>query len=183
MPFGGGGVTHKECLALITPSTPPPPHLPSPQSWSNTLDYIQPAQFHEMARACSATKDTVHFGYSMSWPCDARRSHVIDYPTRARQQLFQLGLDAWHMGCMLNGVGRLTLFPPVDNAINMCDYGLAFGANNDWLDAFFAAGRVPRAQVGNDELSQPHPIAERNGLLNFTWTYDPAIKFHGLVTH
>lgn len=36
---------------------------PFTMSWSNVSDYLAPRDFHDLARACSAPEDTVHFGY------------------------------------------------------------------------------------------------------------------------
>mmetsp|Transcript_9971 Transcript_9971/g.23771 ORF Transcript_9971/g.23771 Transcript_9971/m.23771 type:complete len:437 (+) Transcript_9971:932-2242(+) len=55
---------------------------PWTMSWSNVLDYIDYAAFHQLARACSIHGDTLHFGYSMNWPKDVFGVNIIDFSKR-----------------------------------------------------------------------------------------------------
>ena len=51
---------------------------PYTMSWSNICDYVDPRDFHKLARACSST-DTMHFGYSMSWSTEVYGANILDY--------------------------------------------------------------------------------------------------------
>jgi hypothetical protein len=47
-------------------------------SWSNVCDYYHPADFHAMAKACSAPEGTVHHLHSMNWIRDVKGASCID---------------------------------------------------------------------------------------------------------
>jgi hypothetical protein len=47
-------------------------------SWSNVCDYYHPADFHAMAKACSAPEDTVHHLHSMNWIRDVKGASCIE---------------------------------------------------------------------------------------------------------
>ena len=48
-------------------------------SWSNVLDYMHPADFHTLARACSKSHGTTHYGYSMNWLCRVFGTSLLDF--------------------------------------------------------------------------------------------------------
>jgi hypothetical protein len=52
---------------------------PWTMSWSNLPDYVDYADFHNMARRCSVHGDTVHFGYSMNWVLEVLGVNIIDF--------------------------------------------------------------------------------------------------------
>jgi hypothetical protein len=51
---------------------------PYTMSWSNVCDYYHPAEFHSMARACSAPNDTVHYLHTMNWVQETKGASCID---------------------------------------------------------------------------------------------------------
>jgi tetratricopeptide (TPR) repeat protein len=56
---------------------------PYTMSWSNVCDYFSFADFHALARACSAAKDTVHYAYSMNWPLRVKGASSLDFQLEA----------------------------------------------------------------------------------------------------
>ncbi|CAE7234169.1 purD [Symbiodinium natans] len=56
---------------------------PFTMSWDNILDYMKPTTFHSIARLCSRAGDTVHYAYSMNYPCETRGANIMDWDMQA----------------------------------------------------------------------------------------------------
>lgn len=56
-------------------------------SWSNVIDYIDYAEFHRLARACSIHGDTLHFRYSMNWVKDVFGVNILDFAGSERTEI------------------------------------------------------------------------------------------------
>jgi hypothetical protein len=52
---------------------------PYTMSWSNVCEHYHPADFHAMAKACSAPEDTVHYLHSMNWVMQVKGASCIDF--------------------------------------------------------------------------------------------------------
>ena len=52
---------------------------PYTMSWSNVCDYMHPADFHALARGCSAPKETVHYLHSMNWTIEVKGASCIEH--------------------------------------------------------------------------------------------------------
>ena len=60
-------------------------------SWSNVPDYIEPKEFHKIAKAISGT-ETVHFLHSCNWTQLVYGTDVYDINTRTRLHFSGTGL-------------------------------------------------------------------------------------------
>lgn len=60
-------------------------------SWSNVPDYIEPREFHKIAKAISGT-ETVHFLHSCNWTQRVYGTDVYDINKRVRLHFFGTGL-------------------------------------------------------------------------------------------
>ncbi|OLP92274.1 hypothetical protein AK812_SmicGene25959 [Symbiodinium microadriaticum] len=54
---------------------------PFTMSWDNVVDYMKPTTFHSIARWCSRAGDTVHYAYSMNYPCETRGANIMAWGT------------------------------------------------------------------------------------------------------
>ena len=131
-------------------------------SWSNICDYDSFANFHAMARACSAPG------------CSAP----------ALRDLNSGATDMMGKMFDLMGAKPYLLWPPVSHIRNHVDWMLqVMTAPIDfctrWADAFFAAAQLedPSQQVARlgRSLKFGH-LTRCHGVLHFTYTYDPAVR-------
>ncbi|MEW5312491.1 MAG: hypothetical protein WDW38_004122 [Sanguina aurantia] len=114
---------------------------PWTMSWSNVPDYLKPADFHEMARACSAPEDTIHYLHSMNWVRDVKGSCFMDCkagrPKEAWQQMLGLTLKVAREELLPGtfahfGWDKYLLCPPVDNPRNLIDLVLTGRSHQVW---------------------------------------------------
>eukprot|EP00959_Pyramimonas_sp_CCMP1952_P309583 6478864-Pyramimonas_sp.AAC.1 len=92
-------------------------------SWSNVCDYYTPAEFHALARACSAAEDTVHYGYSMNWTRSVKGASSLDYFGNrvALEGLLDQANKAIEFTYKAHGLQDLLLSPPNNNIMNIAD--------------------------------------------------------------
>ncbi|KAI9033451.1 hypothetical protein DFJ74DRAFT_701537 [Hyaloraphidium curvatum] len=155
---------------------------PWTMSWSNVCDYMTPADFHRVARECSADEDTVHYTYSMNWRYDVKNSFVLDCPSsEGRMLALTQAKKAIEAMYQLRGIHKLLLSPPIDNALNIADYGLSLASYRKWVAAFCktAGSEVNVAMV---ELQPYTLLSQANNIIYFSFTYDTNIKFENANT-
>mmetsp|Transcript_9880 Transcript_9880/g.32190 ORF Transcript_9880/g.32190 Transcript_9880/m.32190 type:complete len:591 (+) Transcript_9880:1804-3576(+) len=163
---------------------------PWTMSWSNILDYVDPRDFHELARACSIAGDTIHFAYSMNWITEVYGTMIFDYPTEVRKKLLVGTREAIDKifktkppGCEFRFHDRFRL-PIPGNPINTTAWILAQQYFRPWLRRWFGYARESGDgswKVGNAELCVLNPASKHGDLTtHFTWTYDLDVAFHAL---
>ncbi|CAJ1962286.1 unnamed protein product [Cylindrotheca closterium] len=159
---------------------------PWTMSWSNVLDYIDYADFHRLARACSIHGDTLHFGYSMNWPTNVFGVNIIDFPRRDladfRKKVLENANHCVEMQYTMLGWQKYLRLPPPTNPINTTCSMLEMGQYKTWADYFFGIGRLQGpCEVGNVEHAFGSPLSPTGSCtVSFTWTYDPEIKFNAM---
>jgi hypothetical protein len=147
---------------------------PFTMSWNNCLDYMTIQDFHRLAKACSAPEDTIHFGYSMNWPCDVKGSCCLTMPVGPHMMDVMKGArEGISFSYQMGGLSDLLVSPPIDNPINVLDVAARACAYRYWVNEFFRC--VPN--VGPIEPSFYNPFARACSCLFLTWTYDEAIRF------
>lgn len=158
---------------------------PWTMSWSNVIDYVEHADFHRMARACSVHGDTIHFAYSMNWSLNVFGVNIIDYQgkeqTKLRAQIIETANEAVDKAYkMLNWDKYLRSPPPVNPINTTAHYGLELMHFSTWTSQFFSiAQRDGPCKVGNTEHIIGSPLSPTGAsTVAFTWTYDPEIKFN-----
>ena len=158
---------------------------PWSMSWSNVIDYVDHADFHRMARACSVFGDTVHFAYSMNWPLDVFGVNIIDYQgkdkTKLRTQIIETANDAVGKAYKMCGWDKYLRSPPPVSPINTtAHYGLELMHYSTWTRQFFSVAQNDGpCKVGNTEHIIGSPLSPTGAsTVAFTWTYDPEIKFN-----
>ena len=167
---------------------------PWTMSWSNVLDYFSPSEFHAIARACSRHGDTIHFGYSMNWPCEVRGTSILDYTPLPEMKLSAAEAEKWAtqrsefinmanqgMHRMYEGLGwgEYLRCPPPSNPINCTGFFLESALYEKWVGHWFNfAQKLGPVEVGNLEHAMPSQLSATGGsTVYFTWTYDPKITF------
>jgi hypothetical protein len=158
---------------------------PWTMSWSNLPDYVDYADFHNMARRCSVHGDTIHFGYSMNWSQEVFGVNIIDYSgkehTEGRALFIEMANKNVETCYRINGWKKHFRLPPPTNPINTTSaYGLEFLHYKTWAHYFFdIARREGPCQVANLEHAIGSPMSVTgSSTVAFTWTYDPEITFH-----
>ena len=158
---------------------------PWTMSWSNVIDYVDHADFHRMARACSVHGDTVHFAYSMNWSLDVFGVNIIDYPgkeyAKLRTKIIETANNSVDMAYKMHGWDTYLRSPPPVNPINTtAHYGLEHMHYATWTKQFFSvAHQGGPCNVGNTEHTIGSPLSPTGAsTVAFTWTYDPEIKFN-----
>eukprot|EP00976_Prorocentrum_cordatum_P032079 652328-Prorocentrum_minimum.AAC.1 len=151
-------------------------------SWSNVCDYYTPAEFHALARACSAAEDTVHYGYSMNWTRSVKGASSLDYFGNrvALEGLLDQANKAIEFTYKAHGLQDLLLSPPNNNIMNIADSVLVHLMHKSWVKGFFSfAGlRSYERQVGVVDV-RPYSPLQRNSTNVYTiWTYDTSINFN-----
>lgn len=112
---------------------------PRSMSWSNVPDYLAPADFHRMARACSLPH-TAHHLYSMNWPYDVRDGAcAYSHPVAKRRELLAEGLAMHAAGVASLGLADFLHSPPYDNAVNTASAPLEAQQCRRWVAAFIRA--------------------------------------------
>ncbi|MEW5302765.1 MAG: hypothetical protein WDW36_005513 [Sanguina aurantia] len=160
---------------------------PWTMSWSNVPDYLKPADFHEMARVCSAPADTIHYLHSMNWVRDVKGACFMDFkagrPKEAWQQMLGLTLKVAREELLPEtfaqfGWDKYLLCPPVDNPRNLIDLVLTGRSYQAWVESFF------KGAVDNFErqvmIVQPplySATARTTSVIHITCTYDSSVNF------
>jgi hypothetical protein len=141
-----------------------------------------------MAKACSGS-NTVHYGYSMNWPCVVKGASVLDHllPKEMNGQEDISYLNDWlkHSNVALTkfinmyGFVDLLLAPPIDDSRNIIDFSLYTLLRTKWLEAFFReAGMLDqKKQVMETDMPTYSSLSRTNSTVYFTFTYDPEITF------
>ena len=162
---------------------------PWTMSWSNLPDYVDYAEFHNMARRCSVHGNTVHFGYSMNWISEVFGVNIIDYRgkerSEARASIIEIANKSVEHCYRLKGWQKYFRSPPPTNPINTTsNYGLEFLHYKKWADYFFGiAQRGGPCQVANLEHAIGSPVSSTGcSTVAFTWTSDPEITFNSLLS-
>eukprot|EP00957_Ditylum_brightwellii_P204271 15338449-Ditylum_brightwellii.AAC.1 len=70
-------------------------------SWSNVIDYIQPAEFHQLAKQISC-EDTVHYLHSCNWTCRVFGTDIMDLNKACRLHFYSGGLTSIEGGLALH---------------------------------------------------------------------------------
>ena len=159
---------------------------PWTMSWSNLPDYINYADFHRIARACSAQGDTIHFAYSMNWTCDVYGTNIMDYAgkelAKFRATVLDGGNEQAKQVYQLMGWERYLRLPPAQNPLNTSShFFLEFAHFRKWADYFFHfAKRSGPCQTCDVEHVVGSPLSPTGGsTVAFTWTYNPDIRLTG----
>ena len=129
-------------------------------------------------KACSAPEDTIHYGYSMNWPCDVKGACSLSMSTgehfEDEMKFARSSVESQyrHYGC-----GELLISPPIDNPINVLDLTFRYRAYKHWVRVFFASV----SNIGRVSLSDMYNPFDRAGSALFlSWTYDESISFNGV---
>ena len=157
---------------------------PASISWSNVLDYFEPAEFHAVARACTAHGDAIHSGYSTNWPTIVMGTCLLDYhDAKMREKLIDCASTSTEQAH--HGLGWSSLFrsPPPCNPLNTTGYVLEMGFYKKWVEFWFGvAKRTGHCGVGNAEHAMINPLSmQGTSSLLFTWTYDSTVKLNPLT--
>mmetsp|Transcript_10527 Transcript_10527/g.25694 ORF Transcript_10527/g.25694 Transcript_10527/m.25694 type:complete len:1042 (-) Transcript_10527:150-3275(-) len=159
---------------------------PWTMSWSNVLDYIDPDDFHKIARSCSCHGDTIHFGYSMNWSTETFGANVIDYFDSLKKggdravELFRAGYQATETLYDLLQAGHLFRCPPPENPINTASYGIQLTVHEKWVNHFFAEAKKsgPSVNLGCVEPHVYNPlVATGDSSIDLSWSYDQDIRW------
>ncbi|KAK3250203.1 hypothetical protein CYMTET_40408 [Cymbomonas tetramitiformis] len=156
---------------------------PWTMSWSNVCDYFSPADFHAMARACSASEDTVHYGYSMNWSRSVMGASSLDFfgNRDALDGIIKTAHKAIDFYYAVQGLQDILLFPPNANMMNIADAGLTVSMMGIWLKGFFSFAGLKsfERQVMRTQGFSFSVLQRTTSDLFMTWTYDPSINFLG----
>ena len=140
---------------------------PFTMSWDNVVDYMKPTTFHSIARWCSRAGDTVHYAYSMNYPCETRGANIMDWGTRAdpndrqsRAYWVDKSLERSQNGGCVHSMERLQrIWEFACNALytkpyrcdpeNLINYTLlaSLGLDEQWVNHFMNKGRISQEQV------------------------------------
>jgi len=123
---------HPDVLNGIKKSNPYQIH------WNNVPDYYHPKVFFEMAKLCSAPKDTVHYLYSMNWIQTCLGSHILDYNVKERQKLYDVANIIIDEAYGLFGLKEYLVSPPFTNPINIASIPCHEKWKKEWCEKFFA---------------------------------------------
>lgn len=159
---------------------------PWTMSWSNVLDYFDYADFHQMARSCSAHGDTIHYGYSMNWSRDVFGTNILDHEISTRSDIIDGANKAVKMLYQINSWDAYLRLPPPCNPINTTGGGfLEMAHYKKWCHHFFSFGKCYGiCNVAKMEHIFGSPLSPTGGsTVAFTWTYDPDITFSALENY
>ncbi|CAE7567241.1 RPAP3, partial [Symbiodinium pilosum] len=151
---------------------------PWTMSWSNVLDYMTPQHFHRLARACSASGDTVHYAYSMNWTAEVVGTCILDYSDlEQRKQIINVAHRILEETSKLAPAGKLLQLPHHDSPLNSTGYLLAMALHKQWTKYFFDSKYAGQGvKVGLASLQTFNPLATNAACLSLTWTYDANIE-------
>ena len=162
---------------------------PRSMSWSNVCDYIDPVEFHMLARKCSVGNETIHFGYSMNWPQDVKGAFIGDFCLGEENdelkdfikesiRAFENSIEVTWKHYLSTAFKYLT-FPPHTNPMNVIDWGLTnrMQLYETWFQAFIhSGGEMMEHQFGSD-MNVLYQFNQRtNSVLLLHWTYDSEIN-------
>ncbi len=174
---GSGAITVKTMIGSVSDLVPQIAALsPRTMTWSNVSDYYKTSEFHNIARACSINRDTMHFAYSMNWTTNVAGTYIIDHAAEKRKEIFKMGFEA--MDNMYQSLDYKSVFryPPPENPMNIADSMLAIYWWRNWIDNFFTVARQHGpCQVGYVEPAIFNPLSQCGNTVFFTFTYNPEI--------
>jgi hypothetical protein len=140
---------------------------PHSVSWSNILDFMNPGEFHTLARAVSPT--ATHSGYSMNWWGRIYGASLIDYPHSALHIIGEAEKATEEGLRSLCGDRPIFLLPVQHNPLNITAAFLGKQCYPYWIDHYFQAARVLDARM----LEQCHNCLSRiSCVATCSWTYD-----------
>eukprot|EP00966_Prymnesium_polylepis_P020137 464364-Prymnesium_polylepis.1 len=115
---------------------------PWSMSWSNVIDYVCPATFHRLARACSTHGGTMHFGYSMNWTDKVFGTCLMDFfcEQAERCRILDLCVASWSGLYKQLGWHETLRSPPPENPYNLT-YQLELGHHWAWAKHWFGIAR------------------------------------------
>ncbi|KAL3935281.1 MAG: hypothetical protein SGBAC_009170 [Bacillariaceae sp.] len=160
---------------------------PWTMSWSNVLDYMEYADFHRLARACSINGNTLHFGYSMNWTVDVFGVNILDFAQKEHAEFREKVITEANQSVAtiykMAGWDKYLRLPPPSNPINTTSIFLEMGQYKNWKENFFRIGRRQGpCKVGNIEHNLGSPMSHTgSSTVYFTWTYDPNLEMNGIV--
>lgn len=118
---------------------------PDSMLWSNVLDYMELEEFHDVARCCSVSGNTVHYGYSMNWPTEVFGLNILDYKGESEisRSTTRNILDSSLGSEVRDRAGNsymttLLTIPFFDTPLNITTYHLAGQLYSKWTDHFAA---------------------------------------------
>lgn len=169
---------------------------PYSMSWSNVCDYINPKDFHKLARRCSTGNETIHYGYSMNWPLDVKGTFIGDYclgPENIELKDFittslkgseSILKNMWKE--YLPSAFKYLTFPVHTNPMNIIDWQLCISEKMylKWFHLFMDAGDALPERQFRVEMNPFYCFNQRtNSILPFLWTYDSEIEMKPMHTY
>eukprot|EP00775_Hariotina_reticulata_P007641 gene7641-7843_t len=158
-------------------------------SWSNIPDYLEPYEFHQLARAVSADRDTVHYMHSMNWVKDVKGCSHIDFMLNCSESqlpkmmpyLLQNSKQTVADMYKSAGLSGLLLSPPVDHPGNIIDCVLCTAQTEAWVSAFFDAKRSGISDMHRQVKVVEEPdysvLSRALSTMHISFTYDANINF------
>lgn len=137
-------------------------------SWSNVLDYLDPSDFHRLARECSSVdkdRPTAHFGYSMNWPRWTFGATIIDIATTA--ECMNL-IESAAKSIRKSFGDDVFSLPLRANPINTTKRLLAVKYHKSWVDYFFGHSRAERQHI---EIPEFNPLSSAPSIISMGWLY------------
>lgn len=144
-------------------------------SWSNVPDYFHPKDFFVMAKACSASTNTVHVFYTMNWTSCCFGSHIFDHASNQRLLMNERSINVISEQYNDLNYDKMLMLPPLDNIINTSSYILSIGFANKWAEAFFKYGNIDSKNRNTDDIQSYNPLARTQGSLYMIFTFDKSL--------
>lgn len=145
---------------------------PATMSWSNVLDYMKPAAFHSIARACSAGRGTVHSGYSMNWIAEVYGTCISDYTDKKeRNRILDESHRALERSYSESGADKVMVCPPFENPRNFTSWLLCSRHQKAWVDYFFAAKGAGPTRLGKVNMLPYSPVSYNATPIHLSWAY------------
>eukprot|EP01084_Bolivina_argentea_P300075 517316_1 len=143
-------------------------------SWSNCIDSVPAAQFHSTAKEIGCI-DCVHYAYSMNWVCSMKGTHIIDYPSNFRMELFIASNNMIQEYWKMHGMQELFIYPPMSNIINFGSESSLAIMYREWV-YWFLSKKTAKTEIQynpqNIIRNMYNPFHSTNTVINFCWTYD-----------
>ena len=157
---------------------------PHTLNWSNVPDYLPPAMFHAIARACSAAKDTVHVMYTMNWPIFPHGASHVEYAARCEPQkikeLFRGMVTGAHGAIAaqygLLGWDKVMLVPPNSNIRDILDFGCMMSTHREWAAAFLARGGFAHSHQTMHSMPTFSVLHRADSTFALAFSYDPSVR-------
>ncbi|KAA8491107.1 hypothetical protein FVE85_4524 [Porphyridium purpureum] len=140
---------------------------PFSMSWSNVVDYVSMAQFHEMAPTFGAKR---HFGYFMNWIAKVYGTCAADYCQDESGRALLHKVMETELAVRRH---PLVKQPPLDDGLNVLGHALSARMQPFWIKYFESWGH-PSASVVAQRMLEPHLLSRSYGVLFVEWTYHHA---------